>query len=97
MNAQNDNESDRLYQRIDWIFLLFLALELAAFPIFPGLPLVVAAVSTRTRVRSSRWRSRVLWILASVMTIIVLAPFVIGWFNPSFVENGPVTPGTPAG
>jgi hypothetical protein len=38
-----------------------------------------------------------LWILASVMTIIVLAPFVIGWFNPSFVENGPVTPGTPAG
>lgn len=88
VQAGRDHDGS-LYQRIDWIFALFVVLEFVAFPLFPGLPLLVAASSMTTRIRTSKWRSVVLWTLGSILTLIVVAPFVIGWFHPSFVENGP--------
>lgn len=91
VQAGRDREG-RLYQRIDWIFALFLVLEFVAFPLLPGLPLLVATASMTTPIRTSKWRSLVLWTLGSIMTLIVVAPFVIGWFQPSLVENGPAVP-----
>ncbi|MCA4133386.1 hypothetical protein [Arthrobacter sp. M4] len=92
MQSSASNSPHRLYQKIDWVFALFLVLEFVAFPLFPGLPLLVVAASMTTTLRRSKWRQLILWAMAGIMTLIVLAPFVIGWFQLSFVENGPATP-----
>lgn len=63
----------------------------------PGLPLVVALAGMTTRVRSSNWRTIVLWVVAAAATLIVLAPFIIGLFDLNIVEAGPATPAGPAG
>ena len=66
-----------LYNRADWIFAGFIALEVMAFAVFPGLPLVVAGMAMATRLRESRKRKLALWIIAGVLTLISVAPFIL--------------------
>ena len=85
MSEQTRPES--LFSRTDWIFAGFIVLEVLAFAVFPGLPLVVAGLAMATRLRESRKRTLVLWIIAGVLTIVVLAPFILGMLGlSSFVE-----------
>lgn len=91
------NTSDRLYGRIDRLFLLFLILEFAAWALFPGLPLVVALASLKTQLRFSKWRLSVLWVVAAMATLIVIAPFIIGWLGLSTFSESTITPTAPAG
>ena len=66
-----------LYSRTDWIFAGFIALEVMAFAVFPGLPLVVAGMAMATRLRESRKRKLTLWIVAGLLTLISVAPFIL--------------------
>jgi len=59
----------RLFPTIDRYFLLFVALELLAFPLVPLLPLGVAAASLATPLRHSRWRSVTLWALGAFFPV----------------------------
>ena len=72
---------ERLYSRTDWMFAGFIALEVLAAAVFLGLPLVVAGVAMTTRLRESKNRKLVLWILAGVLTVIGLTPFVLNWLG----------------
>jgi putative effector of murein hydrolase LrgA (UPF0299 family) len=74
---------------VDRLFILFIALELLAFPLVPFLPFAVAIVALLTRLRHSRWRTIVLWSLATLLTVIVTAPFILGLFDLQFLEVGP--------
>ena len=75
------NRDERLYSRTDWMFAGFIALEIFASAVVPGLPLVVAGVAMATRLRESKKRKLALWILAGVLTAIGLAPFVLNWLG----------------
>ncbi|MCC3267291.1 hypothetical protein [Arthrobacter gengyunqii] len=78
---------ESLCSRTEWIFAGFIALEVLAFAGFPGLPLVVAGMAMATRLRESRKRTLVLWIIAGVLTIVALAPFILGMLGlSSFAE-----------
>jgi cation transporter-like permease len=83
-------DDSRLFPRIDRLFALFVALELLAFPLALLGPLVVAGVASVTSLRRSRWRILALWIVAAVLTAIVLVPFVTAFFGAQFVDEGPV-------
>jgi hypothetical protein len=74
----------------DRLLILFVALELVAFPLVPAGPLVIAAAAMATPLRDSRWRMLALWTLAGLLTAIVIAPFVISLFHLELVEEGPV-------
>ena len=89
---------DRMYRGMDWLFLAFLALEVVAFAVFPGLPLAVAAAAAFSQLRTSKGRISALWILAGLLTLMAVAPFVLhvlGWSSWSTVEPGPlISPGS---
>ena len=68
---------ESLYSRTDWIFAGFIALEVLAFAVFPGLPLVVAGMAMATRLRESRRRKLTLWIIAGLLTLMSVAPFIL--------------------
>ena len=72
---------ERLYSRADWVFAGFIALEFLAAAVFPGLPLVVAGVAMATQLRESKKRKLALWILAGVLAVIGLVPFVLNWLG----------------
>lgn len=89
--AEIDGEdASRLFPVVDRLFMLFIVLEIAAFPILPLLPVVVSAGALTTRLRGSRWRMVTLWSLAAFLTLIVVGPFVLKLFDFNFVDNGPV-------
>lgn len=89
-NSRRTDDTQRLFPTIDRYFVLFVVLELLAFPFVPFLPLGIAAVSVATPLRRSRWRSIVLWVLAVVLGLIVAAPFILGLFDIRLVDEGPV-------
>ncbi|MCU1417491.1 MAG: hypothetical protein JWP32_1665 [Schumannella sp.] len=70
--------------------IVFLTLELVAFPLLPLGPLLVAGVAMATSLRQSRSRVIALWILAGLLAAVVMAPFVISLFHLELVEEGPV-------
>lgn len=75
------SRDERLYSRTDWMFVGFIALEFLAAAVFPGLPLVVAGVAMATQLRESKKRKLALWILAGVLAVIGLVPFVLNWLG----------------
>lgn len=95
-NSVNEGNPGRMYEPIDKLFVLFVVLEIIAWPILPGLPLVVALAAMTTRVRTSKWRSVFLWTLAGFITLIVIAPFIIGMFNLNITNESPGVPASPA-
>jgi hypothetical protein len=78
-----------MFPRRDRLLILFVALELVAFLFVPVGPLVIAATAMATSLSRSRPHMIALWILASLLTAIVIAPFVISLFHPEFAEIGP--------
>jgi hypothetical protein len=79
-----------LFPRIDRLFVLFVALELLTFALLPLAPLLVVGIASITSVRRSRPRILALWIVAAVLAVIVLAPFVAGLLGAQFVDESPV-------
>ncbi|HEV7741522.1 MAG TPA: hypothetical protein VGO65_03810 [Pseudolysinimonas sp.] len=85
-----DLDDSRIFPMVDRVFLLFVVLELLVYPLLPAAPLAIAGAAMTTRLRRSRWRVRALWILAAVLTVIVIAPFALGVLNVQFVDAGSV-------
>ncbi len=85
-----DADDERLFPVIDRVFLVFIGLELLAFPLLPMLPVIVAAGASLTPMRASPRRMSVLWVLAGLLSVIVLAPFVLPLFELPTIQEGPV-------
>ena len=90
MDPKAPDDDARFFPMRDRLLILFVALELIAFPLLPAAPLAIAGAALTTPLRHYRGRMRALWVLAALLTAIVAAPFVIGLFDFSFVEEGPV-------
>jgi hypothetical protein len=88
--SRRTHDAQRLFPTIDRYLVLFVVLELVAFPFVPFLPFGVAAASLATPVRTSRWRSTVLWTLAALLGLIMAAPFILGLFDIHLVTESPV-------
>lgn len=83
----NKRDSGRLFPMIDRLYVLFIVLEFIAFPFVPVLPLVIGAAAFATPLRVSRWRMVTLLALGMVLTLIVIAPFILKALGASnFVE-----------
>jgi len=95
MNAETQRTTDadadaaRLYPMIDRLFFLFLALELLASIFFAPLAVAFAGLSLFTRVRTSRWRVLVLFSLALLIVVLVMAPFIPGFQPLNVTHEGP--------
>ena len=61
--------------RVNLLFAGFVVAELVAFYFVPFLPLVVPAIAMFTRLRGSRWRLTVLWVLAAASVVSVLIAY----------------------
>ena len=90
MEPQAKDDEARFFPKRDRLLILFVALELLVFPLLPAAPLAIAGAALATPLRHYRGRTCALWILGAALTAIVAAPFVIGLFDLSFVEQGPV-------
>lgn len=76
-SLRSPGDDERLFPVVTRLFVLFIALEVVG-ACLPGLPLVLALVATRaTRIRHARWRTVVLWAVAALVTLMVVAPFVV--------------------
>lgn len=76
----------------DWLFLFWIALEIAASIVFIGFALIVAAGSLLTRLRQSRRKQVSLWGIAAFLTLLAASPFIFGLFDITIVEESPVSP-----
>ncbi|WP_156122638.1 hypothetical protein [Microbacterium hominis] len=65
----------------DWLYYCWILLTVASVWIYPGAPLVAAALSLFTRLRTSRRRQIILWALAAVLTLAVFMPLIIAWLG----------------
>lgn len=91
----NPVEDHRLFPSIDRYLIGFLVLQLVAFALIPALPLGIAAAALATPLRRSTARMIALWAVGAVLTLVVIAPVVIGFFDLQLVEEGPVRTVTP--
>jgi len=86
--TRRSTDATRLYPIIDRLFFVFLALVILASVFFAPLALLVAACSLFTRVRASRWRVIVLFSLALLLVVTVMAPFLPGFQALLFTHEG---------
>ncbi len=59
-----------------------------------GAPLLVAAASLATRLRPDRKKQLALWIIAGLLSLVMLLPLIViwmGWSSTSYVDH-PVLP-----
>ncbi|MDR7383876.1 hypothetical protein [Promicromonospora iranensis] len=73
--------------RENWWFIGCIAIALAATPLLPLLPLVSPLIAMTTPLRKDRGRMVTLWVLAALLSLMVVAPWIIGIFDPVFVTE----------
>ncbi|WEK60278.1 MAG: hypothetical protein P0Y60_13255 [Candidatus Microbacterium colombiense] len=79
-NAATTTNSD-IRTSFDWLYALWVVLEVAAGWLFFGAPLLVALASRGTRLRHSRSKQISLWVIAAIVSLFALAPFLVIWFG----------------
>lgn len=67
--------------RFDWLYACWVVLEVAAGWLFFGAPLLLALLSLATPLRRSRSTQIALWVIASVVTLFVVGPFLVVWLG----------------
>ena len=67
----------------------FIGLELLASVLLPLLPVVVAASALLSPLRTSPWRMFVVWALAGLLSVLLLAPFVVSRLDLPTIQEGP--------
>ncbi|MDF2665658.1 MAG: hypothetical protein K0R81_1508 [Microbacterium sp.] len=78
----------------DWLFVAWIAGTVLVSFAFVGAPLIVAASSLLTRLRTEKRKQITLWIVAAVLSILTLLPFLVIWFGGagSSFSDHPVAP-----
>lgn len=82
------DQSTRFLSTTDWKYLGLFVLTFALAPVFYGLPLVSPLVATFTDLRKSRKPFVWLWIVAALLTLMAIAPFVLKITGLSEFETG---------
>lgn len=79
MLVQNlpSEERERFISSTGWKFLGFLALAFALTPIFYGLPLLSPLFAMATSVRLHKTKMVWLWVVASLLVLMSIAPYIL--------------------
>jgi hypothetical protein len=72
------------------LFAATIVADVATLPLFPPAPLLLTLAASATPLRRSLWRMTALWILAVVLLLIALAPFLLSALTLNFIDEGPV-------
>ena len=70
-------QRERLMSATEWKFIGFLALAFMLTPIFYGLPLLSPLFAMSTSVRTHRTKMVWLWVVASLLVLMSIAPFLL--------------------
>ncbi|MCF2572906.1 hypothetical protein [Brevibacterium sp. UCMA 11754] len=65
------------FSKTEWKFIGFLALTFVLTPVFYGLPLLSPLFALSTRFRRERRKMMWLWIVASILVLMSIAPFIL--------------------
>lgn len=70
-------QRERFMSVTEWKFIGFLVLALLLTPIFYGLPLLSPLFAMSTSVRTHRTKMVWLWVVASLLVLMSIAPFIL--------------------
>lgn len=65
------------FSKTEWKFIGFLTLAFVLTPVFYGLPLLSPLFALSTSLRHERRKMMWLWIVASILVLISVAPFIL--------------------
>lgn len=70
-------QREGFFSKIEWKFIGFLALTFVLTPVFYGLPLLSPLFALATSLGHERRKMMWLWIVASILVLMSIAPFIL--------------------
>ncbi|AZL09811.1 MAG: hypothetical protein ACTIC1_20760 [Brevibacterium sp.] len=70
-------QREGIFSKTEWKFIGFLTLAFVLTPVFYGLPLLSPLFALSTSLRHERRKMTWLWIIASILVLMSIAPFIL--------------------